>query len=250
MLLICDYYKNGEFYPFHGPEVQLTDNSTYTPQTWLRYTSLTLSADDLTIYRNEIFNVTGDIIWEIVPDAEILEIDHTGGSFYIQGNYIYFEDVEGYIKVVYRTASFVTRDACNLTFGFTPYTSEPSDWNVSVYYPESYSDYITSISPDDYTQASGQINWVRSGITDFSFQVTFNVGACIESVEFPSGNHTAHHTQKWPEHTFRRVQWVSVEVTLQASFNPETDSLRWEVKGPGQSDFASVPIWTPSSPDK
>ncbi len=242
------FQQDDRLTPFQGAEVTLT-NAPSTPQTWFRQTSLTLSDDDLTIYSNSISNVTGDVTWEMVPDAEVLEIDHTGGSYYISGNFIYFEDIEGYIRVVYRTASFVTRDTCDLTFGFTPYTSQPSDWNVSVFYPTFYSDYIESIFPDDYTQEPGQIYWERFGITNFPFEVMFDVGACIESVELPSGNHTAHHTQNWPEHTFRRAQWLSAEVELQSGFNPETDSLRWEVKSSSQGDFVEIPIWTPELSD-
>jgi len=231
------------------PEIILERSSISTAQYWFRETSLTLAADDHTIYHNEITGVYGDVTWEMVPDAEVLEIVHTGGSYYIEGSYIYFEGVEGYIKVVYRTMSFVTRDACTLIFGFTPRTSELADWEVSVYYPEFYSDYIESISPGDYTQEPGRIFWVRSGITEFPFEVRFTLGACIDSVQFASGNQTAHHTTRWPDYTFRRMQWLSAAVELQAEFNPETDSLRWSVKGPNQSDFAEIPIWTSLLPN-
>lgn len=211
--------------------------------------NITLSAEDLAIWSNCSRNVYGDWTWTLPSDAEILDIDFTGGSYSVDGNKIYFYGLDGYVKVLFRTSSGVQRDGRYLIFASSWSVSQPFDLDAQVAFPEFYSDYIVSIAPAGYTQSPGSISWYLTDIEEWSFRVEFDLNVDIVAVTFPDGNKTAHHTRRWPDHVFRRVQWISVQVEFEGVFNPETDSLRWSVKGPNQSDFSEIPIWTPSLSD-
>lgn len=197
-----------------------------------------LSAQDLALWSNTSRNVYGDWTWTLPVDSEILDIDFLGDSYSIEGNKIYFYGLDGYVRVLYRTSSGIQRDGRYLTFASGWSVSEPFDLNAQITFPEFYSDYIVSITPSGYVQNPGSIAWTLTDISDWSFQVVFDLGLEITTATFPSGNKTAHHTSQWPDFVFRRVQWLSVQVEFEGTFNPETDSLRWRVKGPNQGDFS------------
>lgn len=154
--------------PQDWPLPQITDPS---PQHWLRRITFTLTADDYTTYHNETYGVYGEGGMLLPRDAEILEIEHTGGSYEIQVHYNYitidFRDLQGYTKIVYRTQSFVTYDGkdCTLTWEKEVHNGnrpESADWEISFYYPVTYTDHITHIWPSGYTHEPGRISWAAS----------------------------------------------------------------------------------------
>lgn len=211
--------------------------------------NITLSAGDLAIWSNCSHNVYGDWTWTLPSDAEILDIDFIGDSYTVEGNKIYFYGLDGYVKVVYRTSSGIQRDGRYLIFSSGWSVSEPFDLDAQITFPEFYSDYIVSITPPGYIQSPGSISWHLTDTEEWSFHVQFDLNVEIVATMFPDGNKTAHHTRRWPSYAFRRVQWVSARVEFEGTFNPETDSLRWSIKGPNQDHFTEIPVWTPSLSD-
>ena len=221
-------------------------NSTATIQ---KEISISLSQQDLAVWTNISHNMYGDWTTRLPSDAEILSIDFIGNSYEIEDNVIHWNGLDGYYKLIYRTTNGIQRNGRYLVYASGWSVSEPFDLDAGITFPEFYSDYIESITPSGYTQTPGGISWSLANIEEWSFEVRFDLGVEIVTAEFPGGNKTAHHTRQWPDQVFRRVQWLNAQVEFDGAFNSGTDSLRWSVKGPGQSSFSEIPIWTPTLAD-
>lgn len=234
-----------------GNEVRTGGSSPRTRASTLikKEINILLSEQDLSIWFNASRNVYGNWTWTLPEDAEILDIEFDGTSYEVQENQVFFSGLNGYARVVYRTSDGIQRDGRYLTFAESWDVSEPFDLDAEVNYPEFYSDYIASIVPDGYIQEPGNINWSLVNIENWEFEVKFDLGTNIIDIKFPEGNKAAHHTQPWPGNVFRRAQWLSVQVDFEeGAFNPDTDSLRWSVKGPADTTFIAIPAWTADLP--
>jgi len=209
-----------------------------------------LSEDDLSVWTNSSRNVYGDWTWTLPSDSEILNIDYTGESHTVTDNVIEFTELDGYVEVIYRTATGIERDGATITFASDWSVTAPFDLIAQVSFPEFYSSYITSIFPEQgHTLSPGHITWNLNTIDEWSFEVLFDFGLDITEVTFLDGNKNAHHTKPWPDWVFRRVQWISVHTTFDGIFDEDTDSLRWSVKSSSESDFTEIPAWTPALAD-
>lgn len=209
-----------------------------------------LSEDDLSVWTNSSRNVYGDWTWTLPSDSEILNIDYTGESHTVTDNVIEFTELDGYVEVIYRTATGIERDGATITFASDWSVTDPFDLIAQVSFPEFYSSYITSIFPEQgHTLSPGHITWNLNNIDEWSFEVLFDFGLDITEVTFLDGNKNAHHTKPWPDWVFRRVQWISVHTTFDGIFDEDTDSLRWSVKSSSESDFTEIPAWTPALAD-
>lgn len=207
-----------------------------------------LSQQDVAIWTNISRNMYGDWTTTLPTDVELLSLEFVGDSYEIDGNVIRWHGLNGYYKLIYRTVQGIRRDGRYLIYASGWSISEPFDLNAQINFPEFYGNYIVSITPGGYTQGPGRIGWNLTSIREWSFEVKFDLQLKILAAAFPDGNKTLHHTTQWPDYVFRRAQWLSAQVEFEGTFNSTTDSLRWSVKGPGQTNFVDIAVWTPGLP--
>jgi hypothetical protein len=147
----------------------------------------------------------------------------------------------GLLQIEFVSEIFIKRENCTLTFAGA-YQSSQDLWQIVFAYPAFYADALdpASVEPGADITAPGSLTWLGGGPGKLAFSARFNLSGCVEQLNFPSGNRSAHHTEDWPDFTFRRAQSLIAEATLQRDFTPETHTLRWEVKTPNSSTFGAI----------
>lgn len=204
---------------------------------------------DETIWQVDAVNLFGEATLNLsfIPDEEILFIDPQGSPYVVLPDLIRFLDLSGGYTVIFRTSSGISKadNELTLSYGFVASPGSTALVDVQIGYPTYYSDFVTAISPAGYIEDLGSVTWLdRSNSSDFLGTVSFDLGANLLAVDFAESNAAEHYTTSWPGDVFRRAQWLSLEVAFtEGSFDPETDVIQWNVRGPGEAEFSAIQPW-------